>query len=300
MTNWFPSVLWHCWFAHLACKNCPWDDLLCVEWDVKPYTLHLHPGQPTTSPIIYFHRHSLGGVISGGTRNFHSGTTTTDQEVWRTEVPSRVRGRIPGKRSNTVYRFWLQKRPKVENFAQFTSWFVICVSDGGWAAKRQSLWLASTLGLAWYSKRLPLGDLKCNFLSDASKHIHIISTIVCSVAHPPEIQNDWHLATLGRINPQHLMVIVTTVHDTRFHENLLRTFCTIPLTNKQTNTGNYSTSLARVVINWKAFKDSRLQTSNNTETFPHLPEKLIYIFTAYFHYLLRVHLYTSSSVTWKV
>ena len=163
MTNWFPSVLWHCWFAHLACKNCPRDDLLCVEWDVKPYTLHLHPGQPTTSPIIYFHRHSLGGVISGGTKNFHSGRTTTDQEVWRTEVPSRVRGRIPGKRSNTVYRFWLQKRPKVENFAQFTSWFVICVSDGGWAAKRQSLWLASTLGLAWYSKRLPLGDLKCNF-----------------------------------------------------------------------------------------------------------------------------------------
>ena len=22
-TNWFPSVLWHCWFGHLACKNCP-------------------------------------------------------------------------------------------------------------------------------------------------------------------------------------------------------------------------------------------------------------------------------------
>ena len=35
----FPSVLWHCWFGHLACKNRPWNDLLCVEWDVKPYTL---------------------------------------------------------------------------------------------------------------------------------------------------------------------------------------------------------------------------------------------------------------------
>ena len=23
-TNWFPSVLWHCWFGHLACKNRPW------------------------------------------------------------------------------------------------------------------------------------------------------------------------------------------------------------------------------------------------------------------------------------
>ena len=34
-TRWFPSVLWHCWFGHLACKNCPRNDLLCVEWDVK-------------------------------------------------------------------------------------------------------------------------------------------------------------------------------------------------------------------------------------------------------------------------
>ena len=38
-TNWFPSVLWHCWFGHPACKNRPRNDLLCVEWDVKPYTL---------------------------------------------------------------------------------------------------------------------------------------------------------------------------------------------------------------------------------------------------------------------
>ena len=35
-TNWFPSVLWHCWFGHVACKNRPWNDLLCVEWDIKP------------------------------------------------------------------------------------------------------------------------------------------------------------------------------------------------------------------------------------------------------------------------
>ena len=26
-TNWFPSVLWHCWFGHLACKNLPRNDL---------------------------------------------------------------------------------------------------------------------------------------------------------------------------------------------------------------------------------------------------------------------------------
>ena len=43
--NWFPSVIWHCWFGHPACKNHPRNDLLCVEWDVKPYTLtHLMSG----------------------------------------------------------------------------------------------------------------------------------------------------------------------------------------------------------------------------------------------------------------
>jgi len=35
-TNWFPSVLWHCWFGHLACENRSRNDLLCVGKDVKP------------------------------------------------------------------------------------------------------------------------------------------------------------------------------------------------------------------------------------------------------------------------
>ena len=26
-TNWFPSVLWHCWFGHMTCKNRPRCDL---------------------------------------------------------------------------------------------------------------------------------------------------------------------------------------------------------------------------------------------------------------------------------
>ena len=26
-TNWFPSVLWHCWFGHLTCKSRPRNDL---------------------------------------------------------------------------------------------------------------------------------------------------------------------------------------------------------------------------------------------------------------------------------
>ena len=36
MTNWFPSVLWHCWFGHLGYKSRPRNDLKRVEWDVKP------------------------------------------------------------------------------------------------------------------------------------------------------------------------------------------------------------------------------------------------------------------------
>ena len=34
-TNWFPSVLRHGWFGHLACKNRPPNDLWYVEWGVK-------------------------------------------------------------------------------------------------------------------------------------------------------------------------------------------------------------------------------------------------------------------------
>jgi len=26
-TNWFPSMLWHCWFGHMTCQNRPWYDL---------------------------------------------------------------------------------------------------------------------------------------------------------------------------------------------------------------------------------------------------------------------------------
>ena len=40
-TNWFLSVLWHCGFGHLACKDRLWNDPLCVVLDVKPYT-HTH------------------------------------------------------------------------------------------------------------------------------------------------------------------------------------------------------------------------------------------------------------------
>ena len=48
-TNWFPSVFWHCWFGHLACINRPRNDLLCVEWDVKP--LH-HSATPIRCLVV--------------------------------------------------------------------------------------------------------------------------------------------------------------------------------------------------------------------------------------------------------
>ena len=66
MTNWFPSVLWHCWFGHLACKNRPSNDLLCVEWDVKqPSTLLLpiHASYYRLKSLYCIHSGGRGGVF---------------------------------------------------------------------------------------------------------------------------------------------------------------------------------------------------------------------------------------------
>ena len=57
------SVLWHCWFGHLACKNRPRSDLLCVEWDVKPYILtHTHAAVMVCATLVNMytrlHRHN--------------------------------------------------------------------------------------------------------------------------------------------------------------------------------------------------------------------------------------------------
>ena len=50
-TNWFPSVLSHCWFGHLACKNRPRNDVL--SGTLSP-TLLLH--YTISSVIIIIHR----------------------------------------------------------------------------------------------------------------------------------------------------------------------------------------------------------------------------------------------------
>ena len=47
-TNWFPSVLWHCWFGLMTCKNRPRYDLWCVWWDVKPCSISV---TVTASPV---------------------------------------------------------------------------------------------------------------------------------------------------------------------------------------------------------------------------------------------------------
>jgi len=60
-TNWFPSVLWHCWFGHLACKNQPlkWP-IMCWVGCFKASTLVLLGNEdvfalwhPTYSPCIF-------------------------------------------------------------------------------------------------------------------------------------------------------------------------------------------------------------------------------------------------------
>ena len=37
-TNWFHSVLWHCWFGHLACRNRPWNDYNVLSGTLSFYT----------------------------------------------------------------------------------------------------------------------------------------------------------------------------------------------------------------------------------------------------------------------
>ena len=57
-TNWFPSVLWHCWFGHLACTNRPE-----MTHNVLSGTLSLYTTAATTTtrPLLllcckYFYR----------------------------------------------------------------------------------------------------------------------------------------------------------------------------------------------------------------------------------------------------
>ena len=66
---------------------------------------------------------------SGGARNFHLGAIV--QGFWRRKFPVGSRreapeenDEIPKQFPDIVYRFWLQKRSKFENFARFTFWFL--------------------------------------------------------------------------------------------------------------------------------------------------------------------------------
>ena len=47
-TNWFPSVLWHCWFGHQACKNRPWMTYYVSSGTLNPtHWLTLNTGWAT-------------------------------------------------------------------------------------------------------------------------------------------------------------------------------------------------------------------------------------------------------------
>ena len=74
MTNWFPSVLWHCWFGHLACKNRRQNDLLCVKWDVKPYTL---------THTVNWVALNLKKTCSGSPRSSHLGLMQRKLKNWK-------------------------------------------------------------------------------------------------------------------------------------------------------------------------------------------------------------------------
>ena len=76
-TNWFPSVLWRCWFGHLACKNRPRNDLLCVEWDVKPYTLTHSPSYSSALD------HMLNIWMSHGVRTIYNMQMPCHKYWWK-------------------------------------------------------------------------------------------------------------------------------------------------------------------------------------------------------------------------
>ena len=51
-TNWFPSVLWHCWFGHLACKNLPEMTYYVSCGTLNP--THSHSVRPLKRPVWSF------------------------------------------------------------------------------------------------------------------------------------------------------------------------------------------------------------------------------------------------------
>ena len=67
-TNWFPSVLWHCWFGHLACKIVPEMTYYVSSGTLNP--THSHTQQRSThinkwgKLLCYkYKKHSGAGVL---------------------------------------------------------------------------------------------------------------------------------------------------------------------------------------------------------------------------------------------
>ena len=65
MTNWFPSVIWHCWFGHLACKIVPQ-----MTYNVLSGTLSLYT--TTTIHLSVWRRQKNSVAFVGFVRVQHS------------------------------------------------------------------------------------------------------------------------------------------------------------------------------------------------------------------------------------
>jgi len=60
-TNWFSSVLWRCWFGHLACKNRPKVTYNVLSGSLSLYTTTAMAGL-TSMPVMPWHGAPVGGT----------------------------------------------------------------------------------------------------------------------------------------------------------------------------------------------------------------------------------------------
>ena len=89
--------------------------------------------------------------------------------------------------------------------------------------------------VAWYSQHFPLDDLHCHLFWNA---LHINATEIHNVSQS--------VIWLGYPNVERVLPIAVVPNPITFCENQLKTFCSILLTNRQTDTDEDITSLAEV------------------------------------------------------
>ena len=123
---------------YVACVYC----VLLMQFKVDLTWCHIFVSAPLYLASLKLSKSTaICYTVTGGCRIFNLGEAT-GQEVWGRKSPSgvQVQGRSPleaeaVRRHCLLYRFWLQRRSKCENFAQFTP--LIDQSVSRWRAKRQ-------------------------------------------------------------------------------------------------------------------------------------------------------------------